>query len=307
MQKTVEEFLKNNPEKINDGYISIANECGVHFLEVEEHFKNKQKVETVFTQPNDLRSLALEAKRKLTFRAEIPKDLGLESLKKALLGNNNIIKNTVKEKSNVLIIGDIHEPFCLDSYIDFCKEQYIEFNCDKVVFIGDVIDNHFSSFHNTDPDGFGAGEELERAIFKISKWVKEFPNATVIIGNHDRLAYRKAFAGGVSKKWIREYNDVLNAPGWEFTERIEIDDVVYVHGEAGTARTKAKDTGKSRVQGHLHSQAYCEFINNRVFAMQVGSGINDKAYAFGYAKDGKESIISCGIVLEGKQPFLIKM
>jgi hypothetical protein len=41
--------------------------------------------------------------------------------------------------------------------------------------------------------------------------------------------------------------------------------------------------------------------------MQVGTGVDDSCYAFNYNKAGKESILSCGIVLEGKQPLLIKM
>ena len=49
--------------------------------------------------------------------------------------------------SNVLVIGDLHEPFCLDGYLDFCIEQQKKWNCDKVIFIGDVIDNHYASYH----------------------------------------------------------------------------------------------------------------------------------------------------------------
>ena len=26
--------------------------------------------------------------------------------------------------NNVLVIGDLHEPFCLDKYLDFCINQY---------------------------------------------------------------------------------------------------------------------------------------------------------------------------------------
>lgn len=219
----------------------------------------------------------------------------------------NKTKVTINKDETVLVIGDIHEPFTLEGYIEFCKETYDKFNCTKVVFIGDIIDNHFSSFHNTDPDGFGAGEELERAINKIQKWYKYFPSAIVIIGNHDRMAYRKAFAGGVSSKWIRDYDEVLGTPGWEFKESVVIDNVLYIHGESGTATTKAKNTSMSVVQGHLHSEGYVNFINNRIFAMQVGTGIDDTAYAFGYNKAGKESILSCGVVEKGKQPYLLKM
>ena len=50
-----------------------------------------------------------------------------------------------KKVRNVLVIGDLHEPFCLASYLTFCKEQYIIHDCNQVIFIGDIIDNHFSS------------------------------------------------------------------------------------------------------------------------------------------------------------------
>ena len=88
---------------------------------------------------------------------------------------------------NILVIGDIHEPFAIDGYLEFCFEQYKKYNCNKVVFIGDLLDNHFSSYHATDPDGFGAGEELTRAMSKIKKWYQYFPEALVCIGNHDAI------------------------------------------------------------------------------------------------------------------------
>ena len=65
---------------------------------------------------------------------------------------------TSKEK-RILVIGDIHAPFTLHGYLDFCKETYAIYNCNQVIFIGDIIDNHYSSFHTTDPDGMGGGDE----------------------------------------------------------------------------------------------------------------------------------------------------
>ena len=94
--------------------------------------------------------------------------------------------------NNILVIGDLHEPFCLDEYLDFCIEKYAEFGCNEVVFIGDIIDNHYSSYHETNADGMGGAEELELAIKRIARWRDAFPVATVIIGNHDRMVMRKA-------------------------------------------------------------------------------------------------------------------
>jgi predicted phosphodiesterase len=208
--------------------------------------------------------------------------------------------------SKVLVIGDIHEPFCLDGYIQHCKNVYKDFNCNKVVFIGDIIDSHFSSFHSTDPDGLSAKDELNLSIKKLRKWHKAFPKATVIIGNHDRIVARKALANGISAKWIKEYKDVLEVPTWNFKTDETIDNVLYVHGEGATAFTKAKTLFQSVVAGHTHTKCYIEYMNN-VFGMQVGCGVDKDSYAMAYAKNYAPPQIACGVVIDGKLPILIKM
>jgi predicted phosphodiesterase len=214
--------------------------------------------------------------------------------------NKSVKPLTGLDPKNILIIGDIHEPFCLEGYLEFCQEMQLKYNCGTVIFIGDVIDNHFASYHETDPDGFGAGEELDRAIYKLKRWYKAFPKATVLIGNHDRLIYRKAYSSGLSKRWIRDLNEVLETPNWQFVEEIIINDVNYNHGEGGTARTKMKNEMQSQVQGHLHAQFYLEYNispRRRVFAMQVGCGVDAEAYAMAYGKRFKKPVMGCGVVL----------
>ena len=101
----------------------------------------------------------------------------------------------------------------------------------------------------------------------------------------------------------KEYSEVLNTPNWKFVTSVEIDDVLYIHGEAGTAKTKARADMRSTVQGHLHTQAYTEYFvgaNSRVFGCQVGCGIDAKSYAMAYMKSGKKPAIGCAVVLGGK-------
>ena len=218
---------------------------------------------------------------------------------------------TTGDPDNILVIGDLHEPFCLDDYLYFCREEQEKNNCGTVIFIGDVIDNCFSSYHEADPDGYSAGQELDRAIDRIADWYEVFPVATVIIGNHDRMAYRKATTGGVSKRWVREYSDVLNTPNWVFTESLELFGINFNHGEGGTARNRIKNELQSQVQGHLHSQFYCDFLAGSkflVFGMQVGCGIDRLAYSMAYGKNYKKPIIGCGVVLrKGTLPIAIPM
>ena len=218
--------------------------------------------------------------------------------------------NLTKDENRILVIGDLHEPFNLDGYLEHCKETYEIYNCNKVVFIGDVIDSHYSSYHETDPDGIGGGQELELAIEKLRKWYKIFPKADVTIGNHDRIIMRKAFSSSIPKKWLKDYKEVLEVPNWNFTDIVIYDNVQYIHGEAGTARTKAGADMMSTVQGHLHTQAYTEWYvgqNFKIFAMQVGCGIDHDSYAMSYAKRGKKPAIGCGVVIGGHTAFNVLM
>ena len=219
----------------------------------------------------------------------------------------------MREKSvrNVLCIGDLHEPFCLDAYLDWCAKQYQIYQCNQVIFIGDIIDNHYSSYHETCADGMGGAEELELSIKRIARWHKVFPKATVIIGNHDRMIMRKSQTSAIPSKWIKSYKEVLEVPQWDFLERYELNDVQYIHGEAGTARTKCRADMMNTVQGHLHTQCYTENYvgaKYRIYGMQVGCGIDFKSYGMAYAKAGKKPAIACGVILNnGKTPINVMM
>ena len=215
------------------------------------------------------------------------------------------------ETRNILIIGDLHLPFCLDGYLDWCLEQHETFNCNQVVFIGDIIDSHGFSYHEPDPDGMSAGNELKLATEQVKEWYNAFPYADVCIGNHDRMASRKAMTGGIPAAWIRSYNEVLGTPNWNWVESVIYDDVLYEHGEGGQAQSKAKKNLMSSVCGHTHTEAYCKWCGGkrfRGFGMQVGCGVDADTYAAAYAKNFKRQSIGCSVVLnDGTLPINLLM
>lgn len=216
---------------------------------------------------------------------------------------NSIYKNG--NPNNVLVVGDLHLPFELDDYLDFCVHQYKRFNCGKVVFIGDIIDNHYQSFHESNPDGYTAGQELELCITKLKEWYKAFPDAIITTGNHDRLISRRAVSSNLSSRWFRPLNEVLGVPNWKFVDEHIYNDILYVHGEQSNATTKAQNEFRSVVSGHTHTEGYVKLLNGgKNFAMQVGTGIDFKSYAFAYAQRGKQPILSCGIILN-QDPIII--
>jgi predicted phosphodiesterase len=215
------------------------------------------------------------------------------------------------EDRNILVVGDLHLPFCLDGYLDWCLEQYETFNCNQVVFIGDILDNHAFSYHEPDPDGLSAGYELEKSIKQVAEWYKTFPYADVCIGNHDRMASRKAITGGVPAAWIKSYNEVLKTPNWNWVESVSYDNILFEHGEGGQAQAKAKNNLMSSVCGHTHTEAYCKwFVGKRfrVFGMQVGCGVDADSYAAVYARNFKRQAIGCAVILNnGTLPINLLM
>ena len=226
----------------------------------------------------------------------------MKDVRPRLKGNKlKAFQHLTKKERRILVVGDLHEPFCLDGYLEFCQDIYAKWNCSQVIFIGDIIDNHYSSFHESDPDGMGGGLELERAIERVHKWYTAFPKADVLIGNHDRIIMRKAFSSAIPKEWIKSYNEVLGTK-WNWVESIVYDDVLYEHGEGGQAKTKAKNNMMSSVCGHTHTSCGVEWFvgkKYRVFAMQVGCGVDADTYAAAYAKNFKKQAIGCGVVLGG--------
>ena len=220
-------------------------------------------------------------------------------------------KRLIKDERRILVIGDVHAPYTKKGYREFCQKVYAEHNCNQVIYIGDICDNQYASFHDSNPDLAGGKDELEYAIAEVHKWRDAFPSAKstdCIVGNHDRILARKLFKAGVPSQWLKSYNEVLGT-NWNWTERIVYDDVQFLHGEGGTASTKAKNDMMSTVQGHIHTQCYVQWFSGqkRVFAMQTGSGVDRDNIGMSYAKAFKFQQLACGVVIGGHTAFNVMM
>ena len=303
-KEEIKEFLRSKPGYLKFGYYKLSTilDCDEDLAqdalqEVRREFKNRPGI------------------NKQTFQIKLDKELksSQDVFKNAFINNVysdakaiEVFKKALKVKKNVLVIGDLHLPFTLDGYLEHCIKVYKKYNCDTVVFIGDILDLHFTSYHETSTEGYGATQEHDLSVEMLRKWYKAFPKAYVTIGNHDALIYRKAMSAGISKRWIQNYSQVLGTPGWEWVTDVIIDDVLYTHGTTN-AYTKAKQNLMSTVQGHLHSQAGVQFYvgaKSRIFGFQVGCGVDMKSYAMDYGRNFPKPVISCGVVIEGLHPYL---
>ena len=230
--------------------------------------------------------------------------------------SNSVLKPFTKGESRVLVISDTHEPFCRKGYLEFCQKVAKEYKTNQVVHIGDEVDLCALSQWEKDPDGLSAGSEFELALTAMKKWYKAFPEVKVCIGNHSERMFRLARTIGIPKRFLKTYEDIWEAPkGWKWNTSWEIDGALYLHGTGMTgpnaAITKAQMLRQNVCIGHIHTEAGVKFSassKDLVWGMQVGGAIDDKAYAFAYAKEHlKKSIVGCAVVINGKLPIYIPM
>lgn len=218
-------------------------------------------------------------------------------------------------KETVLIVSDTQAPFHHRDTLKFLAAVKKKYKPSKIVHIGDITDSYHLSDYLHDPDGMSATDEIKSMHKFVKDLAKMFPKMDVLTSNHDNRIYRAANKAGIPSWYIKEYHGWMNCPDtWKFHDELEIDGVLYTHGdEAGAggmnaALNRAKAYGQSTVSGHLHTLADIRYYANRkhlIFGFQVGCLIDQKQYAFAYSKKNiKKAIIGCGIVDKGIPIFI---
>jgi len=209
---------------------------------------------------------------------------------------------------SLLVISDLHAPYMHPDTVPFLRALKRKYSFDRVICIGDEVDFHALSFHDSDPDLPSAGEELTRAIKSLKPIYKMFPNVDVVESNHGSMVFRKALANGMPKKVLRTYNEVLQAPsGWKWHPDVRVKTplgpVYFCHGKTGSAGNLARLYGMSAVQGHFHEKAQIHYISTPerlMFDAHTGCLADDKSLALGYNKiNPKRPIVSVLIIING--------
>lgn len=207
----------------------------------------------------------------------------------------------------VLVVGDIHEPVAHPGYLPFIQALRDKWQPERVVFIGDILDFHGVSFHAKNPDCPGPKDEAAQAMEGVQRWSRVFPDAEVMIGNHDERVPRLAASVGIPAKFLRDYSDVWGTHGWEWKYETQIDGVHYFHGTGCSGQrpsyNRAMQSGMSTVMGHTHSVGGVSWMagpNRRQFGMDTGCGVDTRAAAMAYGKHfARKPILSAGVVIDG--------
>lgn len=184
------------------------------------------------------------------------------------------------------------------------------------VTVSGNCDAHAMSFHDSDPDLPSAGDELKAAIRHLKPLYKLFPEADIIDSNHGSMVYRKGKHHGIPRKYLRDYNDILEAPaGWRWSPELILkvpggNQVYFHHGLSKDVMKVVQLRGMCVVQGHYHTEFKVGYIgnpNHLLWGLQIGCSIDSKALAFEYDKTNLgRPVIGHAIILNGI-PHLLPM
>lgn len=221
-----------------------------------------------------------------------------------------------KQDTRILVISDMHIPYHHKDAFKFLGKLKKVFKPTRVINIGDEVDNHGISFHDSDPDLMSAGDELIASRKYIKQLEKMFPRMDLVHSNHGSLSYRRGKAGGIPRHFLREYDDVLGVgKGWKWHEEIVVNvsehqDIIFRHQFSANVLKAAEQMGCCCVQGHYHSKfeiSYTSSPRNLNWGMTVGCLIDKKSLAFEYNKlQVKRPILGVGVIENGL-PMLIPM
>jgi len=208
----------------------------------------------------------------------------------------------------ILVISDMHLPYQHKDSIKFLKEIKKEFKPDTTLSIGDLLDQHALSFHDSSPELYSAGMELDKAKEYVKELESIFPKLIEVDSNHSSMIYRRALKHGLPRAYLKEYGDFLETKKWKWVDDLTLtmsngQRCFFTHGRSADVLKVSQTMGMSAVQGHYHTKFVISWWanpDNLFFGMNVGCLIDQKSMAFNYAKNFRTRfIIGCGIIING--------
>lgn len=214
-----------------------------------------------------------------------------------------------------LFVSDLQLPYAQPNALKFCKAVQREFQIpsENVYCVGDEVDLYWGSLHKKDPEAsYTPNQELETARRQLREWYRHFPEMKLAISNHGLRYLRKANDAEIPSQVLKTYEEILQAPkGWRWKEQWIIKgtrarmNMIHGMGYSGANGHKnaAIDYSMNTIIGHLHSHAginYLHTAGRKIWAMNTGSLIDPKQFAFAYSRYNRNAaVLSVGVVLDG--------
>lgn len=218
--------------------------------------------------------------------------------------------------ANKIFISDTHFPYQHRDALDFIDAVINEYSILENYHVGDVVDHHFSSFHEVEPGTLSAEEEFSQSYDCIQELNEICGGAlTVTVGNHDEIPVRKAKAAGLAREAIKDYNSLYDVD-WDWTDKAYIkgdsgDKILITHSISTSTKNNAQNFSHCSVQGHYHHEYCIQYAGDTEvlrWAMTVGCLIDPKHPAFNYSSRQvlKRPVLGLGCEVEGR-PILVPM
>lgn len=223
----------------------------------------------------------------------------------------------VEDNARILVVPDLHFPYAHPDSLNFLYKIKNLLNPTRVICLGDELDYHAMSFHDSDPDLDSSGRELVLGLGYIDTLHEIFPKMDLLHSNHGSMGYRKAKHHGMPRHLLRSYNEVLGVPIDDWRWHVELiltlpngNRCKFVHGISSNVLAASQQHGMSLVQGHHHSLfelRYWTAGHGLHFAVTSGCLIDDTSLAFAYNKlQVKRPLIGVTFI-ENSIPTLIPM
>lgn len=215
----------------------------------------------------------------------------------------------------ILVIPDLHCPYHDKRAFNFLENLKRVHKPDIIINLGDLVDFHAISFHDSDQELFSAGHELEKAIEHLQELHKLFPKMHILESNHDSLLFRKFKANGLPIRALRPLPDLFGTKNWEWWDTIvlatKMGPVMFKHGMSAIAGKLAKDAGMSTIEGHYHTKFHISWFKNSVrsyYSSHVGCLVDLDSLAFVYRKSNiAEFVLGALIIHKDGFPELIPL
>lgn len=218
---------------------------------------------------------------------------------------------------SILIISDMHVPYHHPDSVKFlaaCKKQLLN-NNSIILNVGDEVDAHSLSFHDSIAELDSAGKELEKTRRYLQEIEKVFPKMYIATSNHGSLIYRRARRDGIPLDYIRPLSEVYGVKNWSWHDAIVAETKagpIYVcHGKTSAYGKLCKEVMMSAVQGHFHGKFEITWHKSPLgdrFNIFTGCLIDFKEMAFEYGKNHlPKPILGVTFIDKCGHPYLVKM
>ena len=215
----------------------------------------------------------------------------------------------------IYCLSDPHFPYHHVDSFAFHKAVKKKYRPDKIICLGDELDNHKGSFHEHIPDLPSWEDELQKGIDCIHELEAIFPKMDVLESNHGSLWFRKASAAGLPRRLLRSYEEVLGTKQWKWHFDLIVkmsngQPVYFHHSKSVNCLKTSQSMGMCAVQGHHHNLFSIQYWATPLglyWALQLSCMADKDSLAQSYGKNNlQRPIVGNGIILNG-QPKLLPM